>query len=543
MAVIAFDDSANVVQQFTSDAPALRTAIDSIQPTDRRSRLKLAYQLAEAQSTFVQEQLRPNQKPDVFLLSDGRVADGAELTIAGNLKFDPIGGADTGNVAVVAMSAKRNYERPNEVQVFARLANYGPAPVETPVDLLVSPVDPNNPGAKPEFKLRSAARVSLAPERWNDPAWVDANKGQKDEKFVPKDGVEFTLDLPTAAVIKVEHKGVEGDVLAADDFAAVVLPPPKALAVLSVTDGANPFLDRALASLNLKNFKTITPEQYNQAVPGEYDVIVFDRFSPAALPPAGNFLYFAGLPPPPSKLTAERVNDVPLLVKESSVLDWKRDHPILRGLSMNRLYVEEQFRLQLPLEAEVLMDGVKGPMVVLYREGRQTHLTVAFDLIQSNWPMRPTFMAFLYNSMQYLALGESLAARQSIAPGDAPRIPRANLLREGAEEITRVTINGPGGSQTVDVPRTGDFALPALDRTGVYTLDPPVPQFEQLAVNLTDDVESNLLPTAAAPGNVGEVQATGGGQARTELWWWIIACVGLPLLLVEWWVYTRRVHL
>jgi len=543
MAVIAFDDSASVLQQFTSDGQALRSAIDSVQPTDRRSRLKLAYQLAEAQATFVQEQLRPNQKPDVFLLSDGRVADATELTLAGNLTFNPIGSPATGNVAVVAMSAKRNYERPNEVQVFARLANYGPVPVETPVDLLVSPIDPNDPGAKPQFKVRSAARVSLAPERWDDPAWVEANPGQKDESYVSKAGVEFTLDLQTAAIVRVEHKGVQGDVLAADDFASVVLPPPKALAVLAVTDGANPYLDRALASLNLKNFRTVTPEQYKASLPGDADVIVFDRFSPPQLPPAGNFLYLGGLPPA-SKLAAETSNGVPILEPDAGVLDWQRDHPILRGLALGKLYAAEQYRLQLPLEAEVLMDGVKGPMIVLYREGRQTHLTVAFDVVQSTWPLRPTFPAFLYNAMQYLALGESLAARQAFAPGDAPRIPRANLARDGGgEEITRVTLNGPGASQSKDVPKSGDFALPALDRTGVYTLDPPVPQFEQLAVNLTDDVESNLMPAAVAPGNIGQVQATGGGVAKTELWWWILACVGLPLLMVEWWVYTRRVHL
>src|SRR5436190_23887816 len=46
--VIAFDDSAETVQPFTQDVVALKSAIDSIQPTDRKTRLKLGYQLAEA---------------------------------------------------------------------------------------------------------------------------------------------------------------------------------------------------------------------------------------------------------------------------------------------------------------------------------------------------------------------------------------------------------------------------------------------------------------------------------------------------------------
>src|SRR5439155_4246860 len=101
--------------------------------------LKTAYQLAEAQSTFNPEQLRPGagSLPDVWVYSDGRVSDANELSIRGNLKYDMIGSKEEGNVAIVAMNAKRNYERPTEVQIFARLANFGPQPVNADVQLSV----------------------------------------------------------------------------------------------------------------------------------------------------------------------------------------------------------------------------------------------------------------------------------------------------------------------------------------------------------------------------------------------------------------------
>src|SRR5688572_5582964 len=44
--VIAFDDSAETLQPFTTDANLLRQAIDRVGPTDRKSKLQLAYQLA-----------------------------------------------------------------------------------------------------------------------------------------------------------------------------------------------------------------------------------------------------------------------------------------------------------------------------------------------------------------------------------------------------------------------------------------------------------------------------------------------------------------
>ena len=88
--------------------------------------MKLAYKLAEAQVKYYPEQLRPNEKPTVFVYSDGRVSDAKELSVQADIRYTKIGRDDTSNIAIVSLSAKRNYERPTEVQVFARLANFGP---------------------------------------------------------------------------------------------------------------------------------------------------------------------------------------------------------------------------------------------------------------------------------------------------------------------------------------------------------------------------------------------------------------------------------
>jgi hypothetical protein len=132
--------------------------------------------------------------------------------------------------------------------------------------------------------------------------------------------------------------------------------------------------------------------------------------------------------------------------------------------------------------------------------------------------------------------------RQSFEPGATPRIPRANLQKVDPN-LKQVRLNGAMGSRVIPVPETGDFALPALDKVGIYTLDPAIPQFEQIAVNLLDANESNLQASDKAPGGIGETVAATGSKARLELWWWIVACAALPLLFIEWWVYTRRMHL
>ena len=94
--IIAFDDSPEMMQTFTGDIGALKNAIDRIGPTDRKSKLKMAFQLAEAQASFIPEQNRANVKPDVRLYSDGRVLDAEELQLQGDLKYEKIGGIRRG---------------------------------------------------------------------------------------------------------------------------------------------------------------------------------------------------------------------------------------------------------------------------------------------------------------------------------------------------------------------------------------------------------------------------------------------------------------
>jgi hypothetical protein len=541
--VIAFDDSAETVQPFTTDTAALKAAIDSVKPTDRKSRLKLAYQLAEANLGFNPEQLRPSTvPPEVHVFSDGRVLDASELSIKGTPRFHRIGTDTASNIAVVALSAKRNYERPTEVQVFARFANYGDKPVSADVELAVAPREGSESQAD-DFKIRGVATVNLPPARWLDDEWAAADASEIDKEFAARDSVEFTLELTTAATVRVEHKSREGDRLGADDTAFVSVPPPKALAVLLVTDG-NYFLEKLVNSLNLKDPVVMSPAEYESKLPATFDVIIFDRaYVPQKLPPAGNFIYFGSVAPG-LKLRAEIQDGKTVVMDDSAVLDWKRDHPILKNLSLGKLRAAEGVKLQVPADSEVLMEGTKGALIVLHREGRGTHLVVAFDTLQSNWPIGVSFPVFLYQSLQFMAAGSDLSVSQSYDPGATPRIPRTSLAQsEGGGEVKRARLIGPGGTRDLSVPATGDFALPALDRVGVYRTDPLIPQFERIVVNLLDENESNLVPAEKAPGGIGETIDAGAARARVDLWWWLVACGALPILMIEWWVYTRRVHL
>lgn len=533
-AVIAFDSTAETLCPLTGDTGKLRAAIDAVEQTDRPSKLRLAYQLAEAQAAFIPEQNRANVKPDVFLFSDGRTLDSSTLTLRGNLTFDKIGAEKTSNIAIVALSAKRNYENPTEVQVFARLANFGPEPVDADVVLQVATeFNPN-----PNFLNKSSANTRLLPERWTD---AQRQAAEQQGQFA-KDSVEFKLELATAAVIRLEQMNKKSDALGADDIAQVVVPPPKALSVLLVSDG-NFYLEKLKGSISLKDFDIVNPLAYEELASGDkpfkYDVVLYDRYTPKWRPSGGNFMYFNAVPPD-IKVKQVKEGVRPVFLHENTILDWKRDHPMLSGLNLNKLYIEDALKMETPLGVERLIEGNKGPLVVLSREGRQTHLLVGFDVMQSNWPLKVSFPVFMYQALQFLALGSEMDVREAFSPGATPTIPVADVKRVAADR-KELRLNGPTGSKTIKLPEAGDFVLPALDKVGLYTLDLPVPGYDKMAVNLLDSSESNLVPADQAPGGLGETKST-GGKSRMELWWWL-ALAAVPLLLIEWFVYTRRVHL
>ena len=532
--VISFDDGAQVVTTLTGDSSSLKNGIRSIEPTDRRSKLKLGYKLAEAQVKFFPEQMRANEKPTLFVYSDGRIADAKELSVQGDITYVKIGKPETSNIGIVSLNAQRNYEHPTEVQVFARLANYGPEPISTDVQLVI---DGQPRGSKND--------LFLLPERWNEPGY---KRTPDQEKMQARDSVDFPkIELTTSSVIRLEQLKVDANPV--DDTATIVVPPPKNLSVLLVSDG-NYFLSKVLQSMSLDKPQTVSTIEYEQLMlKGElaaFDVMIFDRYNPKLMPEVGNFIWFGAVTDKIKVRTIMESNGLtPVVMSDTMVLDWKRDHPLLRGLQLGKLYIKEGIKLKLPIESETLIEGFKGPLVVLHREGRSVHLIVAFDLVNSNWPLKLSFPIFMHNAMQFLALGTDMDVRESFQPGATPKIPRTSIQKIEADTgkpIKELKMDGPTGKHRIAIPGNGDIVLPALDKVGLYTIDPPVPQFDKFAVNLLDPAESNITPIDQPPGG-GVAMESNSGRTRMELWWWIIACMALPLLMIEWWVYTRRVHL
>ncbi len=531
--VIAFDSTAQIVQPMTTDPNLLRYAIDTIRPTDCPTRIKNAFDLAEAQSAFIPEQLRAQQRPEVWVFTDGRAADIAEASISADVKYQQIGKATSANLGIVAAAGRRNYDNPTEVQVFARLINAGPSPATADLQLLV------------DGRPARTTSVTIPPSRWDAvqrQTWMDAGNKAVDSQA-------FSLDLAQAATLDLRLIGAFDDVLPADNAVALLIPPPRPLSVLLVTDGHNAALERAMTSLGTGIAKRdkMDTETYLANPPmgagAGYDLILFDNFRPTAdkLPSAGNFVYFNTIPP--GLTTKGEEKSGALLTHPGAVkfIDWQREHPLLRDLSLGRIVLQDSLVVKTTVHTEVLAEGPDGPLIFLERQPHRLHLVIAFDPVASTWVTESSWPAFLALAVRYLSAQANLEVPESLAPGSAPRLPDLVVQRMASRPKELKLALPDHTSVSVAVPPTGDVPLPRLNYVGLYQLTPPVPGFEQFAVSMLDEQESDINPAASLPGSGGQTAVKAGqSKTRLDLWWYLVALGALPILMLEWWLYSRR---
>jgi hypothetical protein len=190
---------------------------------------------------------------------------------------------------------------------------------------------------------------------------------------------------------------------------------PKAPSVLLVTQD-NFFLERAVGALDAAS-KVVRPADYAPDVAAKFDVVILDRVPPdTRLPPNGRFIWVGPEMPQGLRLkNAPAPDGRPETVKDVTFATstWKRDHPVLRDLALEKVFVETSAKVVVAKpESEVLVAGndPAAPLVVLHREGGRTFLVLPFDLLKSNWPLKISFPVFLWQAVDYLSRPEAARA-------------------------------------------------------------------------------------------------------------------------------------
>jgi hypothetical protein len=578
--VIAFNSQAATLQPFTTNRALLRKAVQDITQTQRPTRIEEAITLADSRANPLRSADDLASQPDeveagkertyvppkgivteVHLYSDGRFADLSEAALAnlnsrmagnasalGNLKLHfhsagTAGAEHVDNVGIVGLNAaalggmNRREGDPARVQVFVRVRNYRPreAKVTLCLDLYVKGERQHVDKKVLEIKPRTVTEAEDLP-------------GESAVFFdLP------ALDLRTNSLVHVylnKHK----DQFDLDDQAWLSLGVVRKARVLLVGP-ANRLLDaffdqdatRQVAVVDRLGPDELAKETYRKAArSGEFDLVIFDRCAPAArdeMPYANTFL-IDRLPPPWQRVKA--------VLKSPRVMVAQKSHPLLRHLTtLWDVDVTEAFTFDLaaqlpkgevpPTLTRLLEASGNVPVLFTLGRGAFTDLVFASPLLNNkgdlttNWPLQPSFPLFLRNVLYQLGNVRDTVGGETAQPGEPV------VLRPVAG-ATSIEVTSPGGrKQTLKRGSRPDFTYADTDQIGTYRVRSDKDEERDFTVNLLDPIESNIEPRRVALIAGTTVRSDEVRRQPQEMWKWIVLA-GLLLLLLEWYVYNRRVY-
>lgn len=553
--VIAFDVTAKALQSFTGDKAALRAAIRAIEPSDAPSSLMEAFRLvlAQAPREEIVETLEdgtqsryvrpPKPVGTIHLFSDGRLPDAGSVSPGreDQLVYHAIGSPEAANIGIVTLRAGRDFNNPNRLSIFVGLQSTDrearTVDVECQIDGVIT-------------GIKSVQLPAAQPPEQGGAGTVEAAG-----RVVPvNSGTVFMLDRPQGGIVTVQIRPPQGDALAVDNVAWIVVPPAKKLAVAVVTRG-NVFLSEALAALPLSELRTMTPDEYETLRKGEnfnYDIVILDGYLPtmsadAATPlPPGRYLIFGAIPTGAGGLVRGERKEAP-----AGFLDWSRDHPALRNLSLDPVGIVRIPVVEIPKSAAAVSIATTdaGPAIIELSAADSRSIIVAFDLLDSDWPFYVSFPIFMAQAVGYLG-DDSSGLGQAVQPGGVV----SDRLPQGA---SGVRMQLPDGSYAeMGVPSAdGTVVYGPVQRVGIYQIQwagKPGPTDADLgsgraarpfASNLLDPAESDIaaLPKLALASREVSASESEAVKVTRPLWPWFILAA-LTIILLEWFVYNRKVQ-
>ncbi len=521
--VISFAESADVACTFTHDLRRLVRRIEDIEPTDGATRIGEALQLAAAYSTKIAiggEGWTPDaiETGLVVLLTDGRIADAAEETIIrAQPKLFAVGQA-ADNVGIVAFDAQRQLDRPGMISVFVSIENFGPNQITSDVSLEL------------DGRLLNVQSVALGPAPAGDQKASGAQSSLRN--------VIFEIAHESGGVLEIRvHRE---DALLLDNVVRAPIDPPRSLRVLLVADREESryFFDRAFRhALEITDYTEMSASEYESAsedilaVEGRsaFDLVVIDHHDTARLSP-GNYLFFGGIPKVEG-LSRGRA------VEEQIFVTWRESHPLLRHVPLENVIALQWRRLTLPDHAVKLIEGPDSTVMAFISDPGHRYVVAAFDLLDTNFRWKEGFPIFLHNCVAYLPGGGLADASRLLKPGQTMTL----AVPPGAEKLK---LTNPDGSRhEIDVADQITVSYANTHRCGLYraAFDDSADTRSVFAVNTLNPAESLIVPTDSVTIGAEAVSSKSGElKANRPLWQYAVAAA-LLVLLIEWWVYNRRV--
>ena len=503
-ALLTLGSKVTVNVPFTSDEKPLLDALDQLAPTDATGDLDAAIALADSLLAA-----RTGERRTVLLTAsalrdaDTPVRNAAPPRTGVPASRPPTGelithavGSSLDNVAITRFATRPLPGNPQTSEVLLETQNFSNSPIRTEVELAFD-------GRPLEVKSLNLA----------------ANERRLE--------VFTSVPRPTRSARGwLTAKLSANDALPLDNVAYATLPPPRTNRVLLVSKG-NTFIEKLLSVDPSVKFQFITPEAYEPSMAAKFEAVIFDGTIPAqfALNTAtGNFLFLKATP----------FAGPGAVLEQPLITDVDPSHPATRLANLQNTVIQTAQSLIMPVPHDgwtfrAPLRSSEHPLLITGERAGQRVAGLAFDVLESDLPLRVAFPLLISNTLQWLS-GGSADSLPPLSAGDVLPLPQNSA-------VVSVPLTTPPRPR--DKPRTPSITgfLHPL-KNGFYQMNDDGTT-RWLAVNTFSPEESDLrVPAAIAP-SVATISTPTALLRGWPLWQWL-ALAAFLLIVAEWWLFHQR---
>jgi Ca-activated chloride channel homolog len=488
LCLVSFDNTARRRTGFTNNKRLLRDALDQIEVADVPSDLEQALRLVQAMG-------RSEPFDEALLFSDGNFPPRVNFDLSFKLNYQKLAPAGP-NIGVTALSAQRAVT--GGWDVFVQIEGSADAEGNASVEL------------QQDGAAIGSERFTLA-----------RGRAQR---------MVFQVQGERAASLRVQLTPDGFDSLAADNTAFLDLPQMRDLRV---------FIPKAMISyrLAMQGIAGIQlfPQSTDDSASGQFDLVMSDRPQDMSIP-ARTRLSVGFIPEELQRFVETGTNG-------STVVDWRRDAPVLQHVVLADLVVLDQPRFTTNsgesdlenLNYEVLIHGQRGPLLVRKQDSDSLRFALLFHSDHSTLPYRVGFPIFVANVVQLALQQAGLAEANADRTGVLPALTLAPSHRYDVQSPEQKQL------EPVTADEHGIVSGVRASQVGYYSVLENGATRRKVGASL-------LSPTETSLGGVEQIQfnerlqvaaATAVVKSDRPLWPPLLLG-GLGLLVVEWWFYQKK---
>ncbi|MFO0679828.1 MAG: VWA domain-containing protein [Polyangiaceae bacterium] len=478
----------------TRDKRRVVEVLESLAPTDVEGNLAAAVSLAADRVRAL------GGKQRIVVVTDGSL-EGEAPIFAANVPVDVVRvGRDGDNAGIVRIDARSGVNATNhheELQIFVMVRNYADRPRDAYLTARLE--NATTPVASRRVLLPKSDKAPVV--LTFEPSALDRGKG-----------------------IVVELAG--GDALKADDVAFARVPPAAKMPVTLASRASYSWFTRALDSDPTVDLQRLSLEELAKVNVDPDALVLVEGACPDAFP--GKDVVVVA-PPKGTCLGLEIGN----AVEQPELTSWESGDPRFRFLTLDGVHVAKANAIAAPGSGVSLVRAGKTTIVADASLPGRAATILGFDVGDSDWPLKASFVLFVRNLVEWGKLHRSQGTTGPTRTGEPLRV----AVPPGTPTVSVAL----GDGKPKDVEAKGSYAvLPPPSRAGLYHVEWTSPRVGKITIpaNLTSDREGDIRvrDVRTTEGSSGAVSVVRPDDRHTDVSPWLALAAAVFLGLDVLWL-------